>query len=75
MASICTRGGSGWILGKTSSLKEWWCIGTECPGSSGVTIPGGVQETCGCGIKDMVIGYGEAALIVGLDDLSGLIQS
>jgi len=27
----CTRGGSGWILGKISSLKECKCTGTVCP--------------------------------------------
>ena len=26
------RGGSGWILGKISSQKEWQDIGTGCPG-------------------------------------------
>jgi len=31
MASRCTRWGSDWILGKISSLKEWWGIGTSCP--------------------------------------------
>jgi len=23
---------SGWILGKMSSQREWWCSGTGCPG-------------------------------------------
>jgi len=32
MASSCAREGSSWILGKVSSLKEWWCIGMGCPG-------------------------------------------
>ena len=32
MASSCIRGGSGWILGRISSLKDWWGIGTGCPG-------------------------------------------
>jgi len=31
-ASSCTRGGSGWTLGKTSSPKEQWGTGTGCPG-------------------------------------------
>jgi len=37
------QGGSGWMLGKISCLKGWW--------GGGVTIPGGVKETCGCGTK------------------------
>ena len=32
MASICTRGGSGCMLGKISSQKEWSGTGTGCPG-------------------------------------------
>jgi len=30
VALCCTRGGSGWALGKISSPAEWWCIGTGC---------------------------------------------
>ena len=44
VASSCTRGGSGWILGRISSQKEWWCTGTHCLGRCGVTDPGGVEE-------------------------------
>ena len=32
MALSCARGGSGWILGRISSLKEWSSAGTGCPG-------------------------------------------
>jgi len=32
MASSCTSRGLQWILGKISSLKEFWSIGTGCPG-------------------------------------------
>ena len=32
MPSNCTRGGSGWILGKNYSLKEWSGMGTGCQG-------------------------------------------
>ena len=28
----CTKRDSGWILGKNSPQKEWWGIGTGCPG-------------------------------------------
>jgi len=31
MASNCARGGSGWILGKISSLKEESGAGMGCP--------------------------------------------
>ena len=32
IVSSCTSEGTGWILGKISSLKECWDIGTGCPG-------------------------------------------
>jgi len=32
MASRCTWGGSGWILGEISSQEEWCCSGTGCTG-------------------------------------------
>ena len=32
IASNCIRGGSDWILGKISLLREWSGIGTGCPG-------------------------------------------
>ena len=32
MASSCTREGSGWTLGNTTSLKEWSGAGMGCPG-------------------------------------------
>jgi len=32
MASRCTRRGSGWIVGITSSPKEWSRAGMGCPG-------------------------------------------
>ena len=59
MASSCVRGGSVWILGKISLLKEWSGLGPGCPGS-GVPIPGGVQKTCRCGTW----GYGLAGTVV-----------
>jgi len=31
MASSCTREGSGWTLGSTTSLKEWSGTGMGCP--------------------------------------------
>jgi len=32
MASSCAREGLDWLLGKISLPKEWWDIGTGCPG-------------------------------------------
>jgi len=32
VASSGTRGGSGWLLGNTTSLKEWSGTGMSCPG-------------------------------------------
>ena len=36
------QGGSGWILGKPYSPKEWCCSAQAAQGGGGVTIPGGV---------------------------------
>ena len=51
MASICTRGGSGGILGKNSSPKEQ-SLAQAAQGGGGVTVPGGVQELWGCGTDE-----------------------
>lgn len=46
-----TKTTSGWILGRISSkervVMHWHC----CPGSGGVTIPGGVLEPWRCGTE------------------------
>ena len=47
----CARGGSGWILGKNYSQKSGEALAQAAQGGGGVTIPGGVQETCRCGTK------------------------
>jgi len=61
MASRCTRGGSGWILGTIFSHKEQCCSGTAAQGGGGVTIPGGVQ--CGdTALRDVVSGHGGCGL-------------
>ena len=49
MASSRTRGRLDWTLGKTSSLKSGRAAEPAAQGSGGVTIPGGVQKTCGRG--------------------------
>ena len=41
MASSCTREGSGWTLGNTTSLKE--ALEWAAQGGGEVTNPGGVQ--------------------------------
>jgi len=33
MATSCARGSSGWMLGNTTSLKEWSGTGMDCPWS------------------------------------------
>ena len=58
MASGCVRGSLDWVLAYL--LKEWPDIGTGCPGSGGVTIPGGVQKTCRCGNS----GHGLVGMVV-----------
>ena len=40
MASSCTRGGSGWRLGKVYSQKEWSALKQAAQGGGGVTVPG-----------------------------------
>ena len=65
MASSCAGGGSGWILGKNSFQKEWWCSGTAAQEGGGVTVPGDAQELWGCGTE----GRGQWAVLV--DSWSG----
>ena len=43
-------------------------------GGGGVTIPGGVQEPCRCGIEGHANGHGGVGSTVGLDDPSGPFQ-
>ena len=49
-ALSCRRGGSGWILGKISSLSVE-ALAQAAQGGGGVTIPGGVQEMWRCGTE------------------------
>ena len=51
MVLNCTRGGSGWILGKTSPQKSVEAVAQVAQGGDGVTALGGVQGTCGCGTE------------------------
>jgi len=45
MASSCSRGGSGWILGK-HLRKSGQAVEQAAWHGGGVSIPGGVQEMC-----------------------------
>ena len=49
-------------------------MGQATQGGGGVTIPGGVQEPCGCGTEDVVSEHGGDGLTVGPGDLRGLFQ-
>ena len=49
MASSCTRGGSGWILGTFLLSKSGEALAQAAQGGGGVTAPGGAQETWRCG--------------------------
>ena len=48
MASSCTRGDSGWMLGKIYSLKECEALEQAAQGGGGITSPEGVQEMFRC---------------------------
>ena len=68
IALSCTRGGSGLVLGKTSQ-KEWWGIGTGCPGRWWSHCP----WRCSRNVL-MSVGSIDDRWRVGLDDLRGLFQ-
>jgi len=66
MAWSCTKEGSGWILGKTTSLAQ---------GGGGVTVPGDVQEVCRCDTEEhSVMDSISGKWTIGLDDLKGFVQ-
>ena len=54
MASSCTMGDSGWMLGNITAPTEWLGTAMGCSGSGGVTDPGGVQGT----LRRCVEGHG-----------------
>jgi len=56
----CTRSGSGCILGKFLLRKSAEALKQTTQGGDGVTIPGGVQETCTCGTE----GYSLLGIVV-----------
>ena len=51
MASSCTRGDSGWILGNTVSHESGQVLEWAAQGGGGDTDPGGVQGTFGCCVE------------------------
>ena len=73
MASSCARGGSGWMLGKNSSPKEWWCTETGCPGKWWSHHPWRCPRNVDVALSDVVSRHG-GRWTIGLDDLSGLFQ-
>lgn len=67
MVTSCTRGGSGCILGKNSSLKQWKVV--ESPSLVGA------EEMHRCGNKEHgLMGNIVGRLTVGLDYLRGLFH-
>ena len=75
MASSCARGGSGWTLGNTTSLKGGQALEWAAQRGGGVTNPGGVQGMLGRCVE----GHGLMRTIgggwmVGLGDPVGLFQ-
>ena len=52
-------------------MRRWDRLPREV---DGVTVPRGVQETCGCGTQGHS-GHGGGRLMVGLEDLSNHFQS
>ena len=46
----------------------------SCPGTGGVTVPGGVQEPWRCGTEGQLLWAWWEWVEVGPDDLSGLFQ-
>ena len=74
MASSCARRDSGWIVEKFL-FRSGEAVAQAAWGGDGVTITGGVQETCGCGTEGHGYGHSGGGLVVGLDDHSSLFQS
>ena len=75
MASNCTRGGSGWILGNISSQKKMVKYSNKQPrevvGSPPLEV---FKIRVDVVLRDMVSGHGGDGLMVALDDLGGLFQ-
>ena len=63
------------MLGNSTAPKEWSGTAKGCPGTDGVTDPGGVQGTFGRCVEGhgLVRAIGDGWM-VGLGDLVGLFQ-
>ena len=71
MASSCTRGGSGWILGTQRLIRSWNRLLREVVESPSLEV---FQNCVDMALRDMVSGHGGDGLEVGLGDLRDLIQ-
>jgi len=47
----CSRGGSDWTLGNFFLRKSGQAVAQAAQGGGGVSIPGGIQETCRYGTE------------------------
>lgn len=74
MASSCTKGSSGCILGKISTLKGWLRIEQAPQGSSAVAIHGSVQNKWVWYFAIWFSQHGGIRSKTGLDDLGSLLQ-
>ena len=54
----CARGGSGWILGNISSLKEWSGTGTAAQGVVESPNTEVFQNSGDVALRDVVSGHG-----------------
>ena len=79
MASSCTRGDSGWMLGNTSLRESGQTQEQAAQGGGRVTVPGGVQETFRYCIRihiwfSSLVDSNDDRRTVGLRDLVGPFQ-
>ena len=72
MALSCTRGGSGWILGK-KLRKNGEVLKQDAQGRWRSHRPWRFEKCVCVALGDMVSGHGGVGPTVGLDDLRGLL--
>jgi len=74
MASICTRRGSGWILGRISVQKvvlQCHRLPREAVESSSLQV---FKNRVDVALRDVVSGHGGDGLLVRLSDLRGVLE-